>query len=184
MKDSYSTVRLPDDLYFSARQQGINNKSKDAANILSRVAKYTKATLKVIGQLSQNHSEDTEIQDSVNDLMICMVSQMRFLQERHASLVVAGTYGVCAKRLFDSIGGTTTSFAHPQILQRVETAAKLASYQPREETSSFSDRPFRGRGHGAWRGRGSFRGPFRGQGSDFQQFPATQFPQDRECDDN
>ncbi len=181
VKDSYSSVRIPDDLYYTGRQQGIDNKSKDAVNILSSVAKYTEVALKVIGHLSQN--EETPSTE-VNDLMICLVSQMRYIQERHAGLVVAGTYGSRAKKLFDSMGGSTSSFAHPQILQRVETAAKLALYQPNlDDRTTLERQPFR-RGRGPWRGWGGFCGSFQGRGGDFQPYNNNnQFPQDRDRDD-
>ncbi len=181
IKDSYVSVCLLDDLYFSAQQQGIDNKFRDSANILSGVAKYSEATLKVIGHLSQNMDDESQ-QEVVNDLMVCMVSQMRYIQERHASLVVVGTYGSRAKQLFDSMGGATSSFAHPQILQRVETATKPASYQPQEERDFGDRQPFR-RGRGQWRGRGVLRGGFRGCGMDAQPFQTSHFPQDRDRDE-
>ncbi len=81
--------------------------------------------------------------------------------------MVAGTYGPKAKKVYDSLSASNSNFGHPQILHKVERAAKLASLA--RDDSRFSGQ-FRGqgRGRGPWRGRGQF--PHRGRGRGvFQQ---------------
>ena len=134
--------------YFAIKTAENNEKYQDNNFLFGINAnKHVKSTSWTCSRILQNirhHMADTGLSDSphpiqqwdvwqsgspwmtVNDLMICMVSHMHFIQEWHAGLVVVGTYRAPAKQLFDSMGGTTTSFAHPQIVQRVETAAKLA----------------------------------------------------------
>ncbi len=126
VKDAYASVKLPEDLYFSGRQQGIEKGSRESATILSGAATYGEAALKVTSSLQELYGES----DQLDDLTIILVAFMRFLQERHAGLVVAGTYGPKAKQLFDSIGAGNSSIGHPQILQRVETVAKLTAFRP------------------------------------------------------
>ncbi len=186
IKDSVANHRLADDLYFGGRPQGVDKTSREAANILSSTSKYIETALKLTGSLHEETSGDSGVQEKLDDLTVVLVACMRQLQEKQAGLVVAGTYGVKAKRMYDSLSSTNSNFGHPQILQRVEQAAKLASLA--REDSSFPHQQHRGGFRGcpfsssSWRGRGqsNFRGHGRGH-SDFNPgFQSLPMPTERE----
>ncbi len=103
MKDSVSAVCLPGDLYFSGKQTGIDSKLRDTANVLSGVACYNETALKLARALQAKLSDDSNnvdakgVQAQLDDLMLTLIGQMRYLQERQAGLVVAGSFGPKAK---------------------------------------------------------------------------------------
>ncbi len=170
VKDSLTSIHLPDNLVFSGWLQGIDPKAKETAQVLGSMARYVETALKLTGTLQDSDISEAQ-QAMLDDLTVTLVACMRHLQEKQAGLVVAGTYRPKAKKVFDSLSSTNSNFGHPQILGHVEKAAKLASLA-REESSSSSQpqRPFHSfnnRGFGrpwrGWGGRG-FRGNFH-QGS-------------------
>ncbi len=173
IKDSHSGVCLPDDLYFAGRAQGLDTKYKDTAAVLNSSAHFVETALKVTGALQETLSQepDAPARPIADDLMITLVVLLHHLQEKHAGLVVAGTYRPKAKKLFDSIGSGVSVIGHPQILQHVETVTKLTAFQPREEQCDFDSRgpsasPFRHPFRGGWR---PSRGGFHNNSSNFSR---------------
>ncbi len=167
VRGSFSSVRLPDDFYFGEKVSGIDSKSKDSAILLSLTAKYVETALKIVGALtdtldaSETVSVD-EVRARTEDLGVTLVSCMCHMQEEHAGLVVAGTYGPKARAFFRNLGAGSSGIGNPRLVRHMETAANLASLAPNDEFSQ------RGRGHGfqgnfshwSGRGRGQGRGGF------------------------
>ncbi len=133
--DSWSRVRLPDDLVFTAQRQGINKEGQEAASVIQASARYVETALKLTGSV---HSDVTGGQVSDNttrkleDLTLSLVTCMRFLQEDYASLVMGGVYGSCTKHLFRSLGSNASAWSNQEILAHVKTAADLAAIKPEE----------------------------------------------------
>lgn len=167
VRDSFSSVRLPDNLYFGGRQTGLDAKVRDSAALLNNSARYTETALKavsslydqVVGQLDADINLDS-VRWLTEDLSVCLVAQMRFMQEEQAGLVVASTYGPRAKMLFKTLGSSSTGFGDPKLVRCMETAANLASLAAKEDSSQ--------RGQGSWRGPGRGHGGF-GQRGGFQK---------------
>ncbi len=181
VRDSVSSCHLSDDLYFSGRQFGVDKTVKEAAGILTSTAKYVEMALKLTGSLQEDYFADPLMRDKLDDLMVTLVACMRNLQEKQAGLVVAGTYGAKAKRMYDSLSSANSNFGHPQILQRVEQAAKLVSLVKDEPNPFHQCGNNCGRFQGSWRGCSSFRGCGHGGHQEFTPgFSSLPVPTERD----
>ena len=190
VRDSLQRQKLPSDVYLSATKTGISAQSKEVANILSNVAKYGETALKVADVLSEKSSLD-EVKAELEDLVVVLLAQTRYIQEEYAGLVVQGTFGTRTQKVFRSLQKHTSAFT-PSVLEQVKTAAQLATLaDPADRPSGRGDfhqrnnRNYPGTRGGYFGGRGRPyqhshfpHNNFRGRGQGQFGFPQRDIPHD------
>ena len=159
LQDSLSRVKLPSNLRLNEGRQGIRRSDQPLLNVITRCARYTEAILKLLS------STDEQVDlDAVN---FAAYSQIKYLQDEYAALVVNNTFDPTTSRLFRAMQRNTTGLSS-DAQETLKQAASLAAVsRPTREAGGYTNNSnntgynnfggfYRGRGRGnrGSRGRG------------------------------
>ncbi len=162
VQDAYARVRLSNDLHFVGSQKGLRAESREVAAIISNSARYTEVSLEVLLELLRQSKANPgfHINKALDEVVMCQVAQLKYLQEEQAALFVQGQFGKKTHTLFRQFNHHTTAFNSSDI-EVLRAATQLASVPPEpvQQTTNF-----RGHGHGSFNfcGCGGFSGRGRG----------------------
>ncbi len=172
LQDACSKVRLPLDLHFQGQSRGLKTECREQAAILHNAARYAEVSLKILVKvLRQFGGQDYRVNVHLDELTHCLVAQLRYLQEEQSGLFVKGSFGNKTHSLFQQFRHNTALLGSEDI-EVLCAAATLAAIPSEPQNSG----PHRGRGgfRGGFRGHG-----FRGHGGFNNQFQPRNIPADR-----
>ena len=162
VRNRHSSVKLPQELTLpESGKTGIKRADQPMLNVISKSAKHVETAFKVL-----KSADNTNPDQTFEDLFTVLYDLMQFLQEEQASVIVNSTFDPTVGRFFRALqrGGSFT----PAAIENLRSAASIAAvYRP--STSSTQ----RGRGQG---GRGGSYFNQRGRGDLFQNASSRQFP--------
>ena len=183
--ESLVRQRLPKDLKFSGSTKGIKSQFKDAAKVLISSGKYLETSLKLAFNIQASRDmPGYNPYNDVDDLLVCLITHMKMVQEEHCLLTVGSNYGPRTQQIFRSIHNNPAQFT-PSVIEELKCSATLAAL-PMESGSNPPPRfnrenQFRGNGHFnsfRGRGRGFYHGNFSQQDNNVG-FCARQIPSER-----
>ena len=156
LKDSLVKVRLHSDLCVNDSRTGIKREDQGAYDVLVKAARYVETSLKVLDNIQQ--AGDVTQQDLEN-LALCGLAQVRYLQDEYSALVVQGTCSKDIGRLFRSFRRNTSGLTEDAIDDLRNASQVAAAMQPQQNSQQYqpqrqgrsSGRGFRfqnGRGRG------------------------------------
>ena len=90
LQDMYARVKLQTDMKFSGSRSGLKGPQKETVAVIGNCTKYAETAMRIQDQ-SSNPTYQVNIQ--LEELFVCMYAMIRYLQEDHCSLIVAGNYG-------------------------------------------------------------------------------------------
>ena len=133
--------------------------------MLGSSGRYLETSIKLASNIQLHKDEvDYDVTNDIEDLLICLISHMRSVQEEHCMLLVGGNYGPRTQQIFRAIHNNPGQYT-PTIVEELCTSAALAAL-PQENTSRVNEgRDYRGY-RGDFRGNGRFNSfnSFRGRG--------------------
>ena len=169
LQDVYSRVKLHSDMKFVGSKVGLKAPQKETVMVIGNCAKYAETAMKILMYMGDQAGDPSdEVNPQLQEMFLCMYALIRYLQEDHCSLIVAGNYRPRTQMMFRSIRKNTSAFT-PELIEDVKSAAQLAVIP--QEGSVLQNQ--RGRGYSGWSGgpNARFRGGFnqyRGRGRGFQ----------------
>ena len=162
VRNKHSSLKLPVELTLpDGGKTGIKRSDQPMLNVISKSAKHVETAFKVL-----KNADDTNTEETYNDLFTVLYSLMQNLQEEQAALVVNSTFDPTVGRFFRALqrGGSFT----PAAIENLRSAASIAAvYRPSSSSTQ------RGRGNGG-RGNGFFNQ--RGRGDLFHNASSRSFP--------
>ena len=174
IKESRNRQRLPKDLKCHGSSRGVKSTNKEVARVLGASGRYIETCVKLVSDIQQGIEQSTyNPMEDIDDLLICLIAHLRFVQEEQCLLSVAGDYGPRTQAIFKTIHSNPGRFT-PSVIEELRTSATLSAIpqepnqqgaRPRE---NYYQNNFRGRG-------GAFRGCGRGYYNQFQQGQQGQF---------
>ena len=199
IKESVARQRLPKDLKFNGTTRGIKAQFCDVAKLHAVSGKYLETCIKIASNIqSHKDSEEYDVSGDIEDLLICMISHMRYIQEEHCMLLVGGNYGSRTQQIFRSIHANPSQYTST-IIEELRTSAALASLPMENPANSnnrwgrdsreyrhdyrqdyrggFRNNGFRGRG----RGNNTFHGYYNNDNT--PGFRSRQVPTDRQTEE-
>lgn len=144
---------VPNELNVNDSPVGVKQESKGALKILSKCARHAETGIKVLSQINKEPNAEGKVEvniEELDSLFIVFASQITFLQQEYANIIVKSTFNDETARIFRSFENNASAF-NPSALQNVRVAAELAATQSRIATSYNQPRP---RNRGFNRGRG------------------------------
>ena len=191
IRESVVRHRLPKDLKFSGSMKGIKVQSKDMVKNLISSGKYIEMALKVTSNIQA--SKDIAGYDpyhDIDDLLICLITHMRVIQEEYCMLAIGGSYGPRTQQIFRTIHNNPSQFT-PNVIEELKCSATLAALPQKQgqQTTGFRrentfGRPFqrqnfRGRGRGFSSFGQNFNSSMSGHNENNYGFRARQVPNER-----
>ena len=175
LRDSVARLRLPADYRMNDSKAGISTKDREQAAVLARSGKFIETGLKLMGEVQKHWNRPSEMAEYLDGVLLSMTAHMRYLQEEHGALYVAGQYGDKTKNIYRSMQRCTSNL-QPEDIENLKTAVSITPQpvtgtQPQNQQfnrGSFRQ-SWRGRGHQQYYGgntggqRGGFGGGFRGR---------------------
>ena len=201
VKESYNRQRLPKDLKFSGSVKGVKAQSRDIGRLHVSSGRYLETAIKVASNIqAQRDLVDYDVSSDIEDLLICLIAHMRFIQEEHCMLLVRGNYGPRTQQIFRAIHSNPSQYT-ATVVDELKTSATLAALP--SEIPASNGRP-NCEGHDYRQDfqhdyRSNYRNNgFRGRGRSFSQFGqqlmadniqtpgfrSCQVPSDRQLEDN
>ena len=184
VKSSTDKVILPPSLKVHDSRSGIKKDDQQTLNVITKCSRYAEIALKLISRSKEGSPLDIE------QLLVCLIAQIKYLQDEYAALLVKGKFDQPTAQLFRSLQRNNSGFDN-QSINNVRIAAELASIA---QSSSQSQPQNYSRGRGFNRGyRGNYSGfgSFRGNNSNRDIFHSLRgqqrfgsFPQNRDSDEN
>ena len=154
LRSSLTKLPVPNELNVNDSPVGVKQESKGALKILSKCARHAETGIKVLSKINKEPSEEGKVEvniEELDSLFIVFASQIAFLQQEYANIIVKSTFNDETARIFRSFENNASAF-NPSALQNVRVAAELAATQSRV-TASYNQPRVRSRG-GFYRGRG------------------------------
>ena len=139
IRESVVRHRLPKDLKFSGSMKGIKAQSKDMVKNLISSGKYIETALKVTSNIQA--SKDIAGYDpyhDIDDLLICLITHMRVIQEEYCMLAIGGSYGPRTQQIFRTIHNNPSQFT-PNVIEELKCSATLAALPQKQgqQTTGF-----------------------------------------------
>ena len=122
IRDTVAHHKLPRDLKFSSSSRGIKAQSRDSARISSASARYVETCIKIASSVQAA----TEVSDEIDDLLICLIAHMWYVQEEHCLLTVGSNYGPRTQQIFRMIHNNPGQYT-PAVIEELKTSATLAA---------------------------------------------------------
>ena len=191
LKDAVNRIKLPPRYRMNDSKAGISPKDREHAAVIIKSGKFLETTLKHLFEIQRNWGKWTEVADLLDGVLLASTAHLRYLQEEHNSLYVAGQYGIQAKQIFRSIQRNTSNL-QPEDVEYLKMTVSILP-PPQQSTSSgfhqrggssFRQQNQRARGYrGGYRGRGGNNGFSYNNASGGATFMPRQVPNMREQND-
>ncbi|MEW8544183.1 MAG: hypothetical protein AB2693_11675 [Candidatus Thiodiazotropha sp.] len=162
IKSSVDKVILPSQLKLHDSRAGIKREDQPVLNVVSKCGRYIETVLKLISESDEGKPVD------LASISISLVANLKFLQDEYAALLVKGRFDNNTAQLFRSLQKNNSGFDEAS-LANVRAAAELSSVATRFQPNQ------------TYRGRGGYRGNYRGRGNRdiFHNLQSSNFPKFR-----
>jgi hypothetical protein len=137
IKDALQRIKLPTDLKVDDTRQGVQRRDQPRLNNISRCARYSETTLKLLSTIDPTNVSEGDIQD----LVTITVAQTRYLQEEHAMMLVNNNFGEGVEKIYRNLRRNTSLFT-PDAIDALQAAVTLNNH-------THTEYP-RGRGRGGY----------------------------------
>ena len=160
LRDSVNRIKLPARYRINDSKSGISAKDREQVAVLVRSGKFVETGLKLLLETQKQWGNFQQVAELLDGVQLALTAHMRYLQEEHNGLDVAGQYGMQAKAVFKSIQRNTSNL-QPEDIEDLKTMVSILPQPLQQVNSQNSLNSFRGGFRQTHRSRGNY---FRGRG--------------------
>ena len=147
IQESLSRVQLPREIIVNKSTQGVGKDQKAAHTVVTTSAKYTETALKLALQL---HEEKVG-KEGLNQLIVVLFTQLKYLQDEGAALIVRSTFDPSVSKFFRTFQKNNSQFL-PETIEILSKAVTIGAAQAQSQGHKGGNR-----GCGGGSSRGEYR---------------------------
>ena len=123
--DAVQRIKLPAELCLKQSKQGVSRENQTTYNLITRSAKYTETSVKLLSTLKEGEVSEVDLQN----LFTVQLAHTRYLQDELASIIVQSQFDPTTTKLFRSLQRNSSVFT-PEALENLRRAAAISAAKP------------------------------------------------------